>query len=164
MEIKMQEFDGYRYVEGGVCAAKGFVANGLNSGINPNKEKNDLGLVFSETPCDAAGVYTKNKVKGAPIIVTKRHLQESGGIARAVLVNSKNANTCNADGEDIAQEASAIAARELGIAANEVIIGSTGVIGQRLSIEPFKNYMKPLVAGLSADGHDDRYRAKAGGC
>lgn len=152
--MEMTQFEGYKYVDGGVCAALGFVANGLNCGINPDKNKNDLGMVYSETPCDAAGVYTKNKVKGAPIIVTKRHLQESGGIARAVLVNSKNANTCNFDGEDIAEESSKLAAKELGISANEIIVGSTGVIGQRLSIEPFKNYMKPLVEGLTRDGND----------
>ena len=68
-------FDGYKYIEGGVCAAKGFVANGLNCGINPVKEKFDLGVVYSETECNAAGVYTQNKVKGAPIIVTKKHLE-----------------------------------------------------------------------------------------
>lgn len=152
--MEMTQFEGYKYVDGGVCAALGFVANGLNCGINPDKNKNDLGMVYSETPCDAAGVYTKNKVKGAPIIVTMRHLQESGGIARAVLVNSKNANTCNFDGEDIAEESSKLAAKELGISANEIIVGSTGVIGQRLSIEPFKNYMKPLVEGLTRDGND----------
>ena len=152
--MEMTQFEGYKYVDGGVCAALGFVANGLNCGINPDKNKNDLGMVYSETPCDAAGVYTKNKVKGAPIIVTKRHLQESGGIARAVLVNSKNANTCNFDGEDIAEESSKLAAKELGISADEIIVGSTGVIGQRLSIEPFKNYMKPLVEGLTRDGND----------
>ncbi len=152
--MEMTQFEGYKYVDGGVCAALGFVANGLNCGINPDKNKNDLGMVYSKTPCDAAGVYTKNKVKGAPIIVTKRHLQESGGIARAVLVNSKNANTCNFDGEDIAEESSRLAAKELGINANEIIVGSTGVIGQRLSIEPFKNYMKPLVEGLTRDGND----------
>ena len=71
-------FDGYKYIEGGVCAAKGFVANGLNCGINPVKEKFDLGVVYSETECNAAGVYTQNKVKGAPIIVTKKHLEKSG--------------------------------------------------------------------------------------
>ena len=152
--MEMTQFEGYKYVDGGVCAALGFVANGLNCGINPDKNKNDLGMVYSETPCDAAGVYTKNKVKGAPIIVTKRHLQESGGIAKAVLVNSKNANTCNFDGEDIAEESSRLAANELGINANEIIVGSTGVIGQRLSIEPFRNYMKPLVEGLTRDGND----------
>lgn len=152
--MEMTQFEGYKYVDGGVCAALGFVANGLNCGINPDKNKNDLGMVYSKTPCDAAGVYTKNKVKGAPIIVTKRHLQESGGIAKAVLVNSKNANTCNFDGEDIAEESSRLAANELGINANEIIVGSTGVIGQRLSIEPFRNYMKPLVEGLTRDGND----------
>lgn len=152
--MEMTQFEGYKYVDGGVCAALGFVANGLNCGINPDKNKNDLGMVYSKTPCDAAGVYTKNKVKGAPIIVTKRHLQESGGIAKAVLVNSKNANTCNFDGEDIAEESSRLAANELGINANEIMVGSTGVIGQRLSIEPFRNYMKPLVEGLTRDGND----------
>ena len=152
--MEMTQFEGYKYVDGGVCAALGFVANGLNCGINPDKNKNDLGMVYSKTPCDAAGVYTKNKVKGAPIIVTKRHLQESGGIAKAVLVNSKNANTCNFDGEDIAEESSRLAANELGINANEIIVGSTGVIGQRLSIEPFRNYMTPLVEGLTRDGND----------
>lgn len=152
--MNMTQFDGYKYIDGGVCAALGFTANGLNSGINPDKNKNDLGMVFSETPCNAAGVYTKNKVKGAPIIVTKRHLEQSGGVARAVLVNSKNANTCNFDGEDIAEEASRLAAEELGIDVNEIIVGSTGVIGQRLSIEPFKEYMAPLVKGLSRDGND----------
>ena len=152
--MEMTQFEGYKYVDGGVCAALGFVANGLNCGINPDKNKNDLGMVYSKTPCDAAGVCTKNNVNGAPIIVTKRHLQESGGIARAVLVNSKNANTCNFDGEDIAEESSKLAAKELGISANEIIVGSTGVIGQRLSIEPFKNYMKPLVEGLTRDGND----------
>ena len=82
-------FDGYKYIEGGVCAAKGFVANGLNCGINPVKEKFDLGVVYSEKECNAAGVYTQNKVKGAPIIVTKKHLEKSGGKAKAVIVNSK---------------------------------------------------------------------------
>ena len=86
--MNMTEFDGFKYVDGGVCAAKGFVANGLNCGINPDKNKNDLGMVFSETPCNAAGVYTQNKVKGAPVIVTKRHLEESGGVARAVPIVS----------------------------------------------------------------------------
>ena len=85
-------------VKKGVCAAKGFVANGLNCGLNSDKNKNDLALVYSETQCQAAAVYTTNKVKGAPIQVTKAHLEASGHTAKAVIVNSKNANTCNADG------------------------------------------------------------------
>ena len=82
-------------VKKGVCAAKGFVANGLNCGLNSDKNKNDLALVYSETQCQAAAVYTTNKVKGAPIQVTKAHLEASGHTAKAVIVNSKNANTCN---------------------------------------------------------------------
>ena len=80
-------------VKKGVCAAKGFVANGLNCGLNSDKNKNDLALVYSETQCQAAAVYTTNKVKGAPIQVTKAHLEASGHTAKAVIANSKNANT-----------------------------------------------------------------------
>lgn len=157
--MKMTEFEGYQYVEGGVCAARGFVANGLNAGINPDKNKNDLGMVYSQTPCRTAAVYTQNKVKGAPILVTKKHLEESGGIAKAVLVNSKNANTCNADGEEIAQTACELAAQVLGIKPEEVVVASTGVIGQPLSIEPFQKYMQELADGLSADGNDKAVNA-----
>ena len=146
-------FDGYKYIEGGVCAAKGFVANGLNCGINPVKEKFDLGVVYSEKECNAAGVYTQNKVKGAPIIVTKKHLEKSGGRAKAVIVNSKNANTCNADGEEIAEKVSELLADAIGIKPEEVIVASTGVIGQRLSVKPFEDYMQQLVDGMTADGH-----------
>ena len=146
-------FDGYKYIEGGVCAAKGFVANGLNCGINPVKEKFDLGVVYSEKECNAAGVYTQNKVKGAPIIVTKKHLEKSGGKAKAVIVNSKNANTCNADGEEIAEKVSELLADAIGIKPEEVIVASTGVIGQRLSVKPFEDYMQQLVDGMTADGH-----------
>lgn len=135
-------------IEGGVCAAAGFRANGLNCGLNSDKNKNDLGMVVSDTICNAAAVYTTNKVKGAPILVTKRHLAESGNKAMAVIVNSKNANTCNADGEQKAEAISELAAKELGIDSNLVICASTGVIGAVLPIEPFENNMKALVEGL----------------
>ena len=95
----MKNFEGFTYIEGGVCAAKGFKANGLNCGLNPNKDKNDLCLVVSDVDCAAAAVYTQNKVKGAPILVTKENLAKTGNRAKAVIANSKNANTCNADGE-----------------------------------------------------------------
>ena len=153
-EMKLENFEGYTYVDGGVCAAQGFVANGLNAGINPDKKKNDLCLVYSKEPCSAAGVYTQNKVKGAPVIVTRENLKKSNGIARAILANSKNANTCNFDGIEIAEKACKLAADQLGIKPEEVIIGSTGVIGQRLSIQPFEEYMKPLAEGMTADGND----------
>lgn len=151
--MKMTEFEGYQYVEGGVCAARGFTANGLNAGINPDKTKNDLGMVFSQMPCETGAVYTQNKVKGAPILVTRRNLEKSGGISRAVLVNSKNANTCNADGEEIAEKSCALAAQVLGIKPEEVIVASTGVIGERLSIQPFEEHMQELAEGLSRDGN-----------
>ena len=151
--MKMQQYEGYTYVEGGVCAAKGFQANGLNCGLNAEKSKNDLALVVSDTLCNAAAVYTTNKVKGAPILVTKKHLEATGGKARAVIANSKNANTCNADGEEKAQQMAELAAKELGISADEVIVASTGVIGQILPIEPIKNHITELAAGLSYDGN-----------
>ena len=145
-------------IEGGVCAAKGFQANGLNCGLNPNKDKNDLGLVLSDVICDTAAVYTSNKVKGAPITVTKANLAASGMKSKAVIVNSKNANTCNADGVEKAQKMCQLTADELTangyvIKAEEVIVASTGVIGQILPIEPIANSMKDLVTGLSYEGN-----------
>ena len=145
-------------LDGGVCAAKGFQANGLNCGLNPNKDKNDLGLVVSDVVCDTAAVYTSNKVKGAPITVTKANLEKSGKKSKAVIVNSKNANTCNADGVDKAEKMCQLTAEELrgiGYEINdaEVIVASTGVIGQILPIEPIANSMKELVAGLSYTGN-----------
>ncbi len=149
----MKEFKGYTYIDGGVCASKGFVANGLNCGLNPDKQKNDLGAVYSETMCEAAAVYTLNKVKGAPILVTKRNLAATGGKAKAVIANSKNANTCNADGEEKAEAMCQLIAKELGIKPEEVIVASTGVIGQVLPLEPIADHVEELVKGLSADGN-----------
>ena len=146
-------------VKKGVCAAKGFVANGLNCGLNSDKNKNDLALVYSETQCQAAAVYTTNKVKGAPIQVTKAHLEASGHTAKAVIANSKNANTCNADGVEKAQRMCELAAAELSIDPNEVIVASTGVIGQVLPIEPIESHIKELAKGLSADGNDKAVNA-----
>lgn len=157
--MTMENFAGYTYVEGGVCAAQGFVANGLNCGINPDKNKNDLGMVYSETACNSAAVYTQNKVKGAPILVTKEHLEQTNGVARAVIVNSKNANTCNANGIEVAEKVCELTAKELGINADEVIVASTGVIGQPLAVEPFAEGMPALVKGLSKEGHIEAAKA-----
>ena len=146
-----------KYTNGGVCAAKGFKASGVYCGIkksNSSAHKNDLGMIVSDVPCAAAAVYTTNKVKGAPIIVTKKNLEKSGGIARAVIVNSKNANTCNADGEEKAEKMCNLAANALGIKSEEVIVASTGVIGQILPIEPIEAGIKPLVNGLSYTGNE----------
>lgn len=140
---------GFKKIDGGVCAAKGFLANGLNCGLNSNKDKNDLCLVFSEALCNAAAVYTQNKVKGAPITVTKKHLEKSGGKAQAVIANSKNANTCNADGVEKAERMCRLAASVLNIEPEKVIVASTGVIGKVLPIEPIENSIGSLAKGLS---------------
>ena len=149
----MEKFEGYEYISGGVCAAAGFHANGINCGLNRDKNKNDIALLVSDVICNTAAVYTKNKVKGAPILVTRKHLETTGGKAKAVIANSKNANTCNADGEEKAQKMADLAAKELGISPNEVVVASTGVIGQILPIEPIEENMGKLANGLSYDGN-----------
>ena len=141
-------------IDGGVCDAKGFKASGVYCAIkeNPTK-KNDIALIVSDVMCNAAGVYTSNKVKGAPVVVTKKNLEKSGGKAKAVIVNSKNANTCNADGEEKAEKMCSLAADALGIKPEEVIVASTGVIGQVLPIEPIVKAVPQLVEKLSYTGN-----------
>ncbi len=141
-----------KMISGGVCAAKGFTASGVHCGIRKNRTKNDLALIFSEVPASAAAVYTTNLVKGAPLEVTKKHLALSGGKAQAVICNSGNANTCNANGIEIAEQMSGLAAQALGISPEKVIVASTGVIGQPLDIAPIAAGMPALAAGLSAGG------------
>lgn len=144
----------FKIIDGGVCAAKGFKASGVYCAIkeNPTK-KNDIALIVSDVMCNAAGVYTSNKVKGAPVVVTKKNLEKSGGKAKAVIVNSKNANTCNADGEEKAEKMCSLAADALGIKPEEVIVASTGVIGQVLPIEPIVKAVPQLVEKLSYSGN-----------
>lgn len=151
--VSFEQAEGYRYIGGGVCAAKGYRANGLNCGLNPVREKNDLALLAGEVPCTAAAVYTTNKVKGAPILVCREHLKKTGNRARAVIVNSKNANTCNADGVEKAEKMCALAAQALGITPEEVLVASTGVIGEILPIEPIERHIGALAAGLSDRGN-----------
>ena len=150
-------------INGGVCAPKGFKASGIYCGIkkpkidnqNPNKpHKNDLGMIFSDVLCNTAAVYTTNKVKGAPILVTKSNLEKTNGKSRAVIVNSKNANTCNADGVEKATKMCVLAAKELGVAPEEVIVASTGVIGLVLPIEPIEKGIGELVEKLSYGGNE----------
>ena len=146
-----------KQINGGICAPLGFTAAGIHCGIKPNNPKKDLALIYSRVPCKAAAVYTTNKVKGAPIAVTKAHLKN--GHAQAVIVNSGNANTCNADGVQKAEEMCTLAAHALGIAADDVIVASTGVIGQPLPIEPIASHMEELAGALSADGSLDAAQA-----
>jgi glutamate N-acetyltransferase/amino-acid N-acetyltransferase len=140
-------------IDGGVCAAKGFTANGVHCGIRKNKTKKDLSLIFSAVPASCAAVYTTNLVKGAPLAVTKKHIAD--GTAQAVICNSGNANTCNANGAQIAEQMSRLAADALGIRAEDVVVASTGVIGQPLDVEPIAAGMSALVQGLNANGSGD---------
>ena len=144
-------------ISGGVCAAKGFRAAGVHCGIRKSRTKKDLALIVSSVPASAAAVYTTNLVKGAPLTVTRQHLAD--GTARAVICNSGNANTCNADGPEIAEKMSALAADALGIEAQDVIVASTGVIGQPLSLEPIEAGIGPLAAALSETGSGDACEA-----
>ena len=139
-----------KLITGGVCAAKGFKANGLHCGIRKNHSKKDLALIVSDVPAAAAAVYTTNLVKGAPLTVTKNNI--SNGIAQAVICNSGNANTCNWNGIQIAEDMCALVEKSTGIAASDVVVASTGVIGQVLDITPIASHMDALVAGLSYEG------------
>ena len=139
-----------KIISGGVCAAKGFKANGIHCGIRKNRTKRDLALIVSDVRATAAAVYTTNLVKGAPLTVTKNHIAD--GFAQAVICNSGNANTCNANGIEIAERMSDLVAKELSIAATDVVVASTGVIGQPLNIEPIANGLPALAAGLSENG------------
>ncbi|MGN0523815.1 MAG: bifunctional glutamate N-acetyltransferase/amino-acid acetyltransferase ArgJ [Eubacterium sp.] len=150
----------YQLIEGGICAPKGFKASGTYCGIKKSagdetnaKHKNDICLYVSDVECNAAAVYTQNKVKGAPILVTKANLEKSGNKAIAVIANSKNANTCNADGIDKANRMCELVAKELNIPQEQVIVASTGVIGQVLPIEPIEKAVPILAKGLCYNKH-----------
>lgn len=138
---------------GGVCAPKGFKASGVHCGIRKNKTKKDLALIVADNLCSAAAVYTTNKVYGAPITVTREHLQN--GKAQVVICNSGNANTCNADGVQKAKMMADLVEKHTGICSGDVIVASTGVIGQVLPIEPIADGMQQLADELSYNGSDD---------
>lgn len=167
--MELKKVNDVTFIDGGVCASKGFKANGIQCGLAhkpltnteknsdvannalPAKKKNDLALIVADKECTAAAVYTTNKVKGAPILVTKEHIKN--GIAKAVIVNSVNANTCNADGVQKAEKMCSLVADETGLNVDDIIVASTGVIGQILPIEPIANGMKELISGLTYDGN-----------
>ena len=139
-----------KVISGGVTAAKGFTAGGVHCGIRKSRTKRDLGLIYSEVPAQAAAVYTTNLVKGAPLLVTKAHLAD--GVAQACIINSGNANTCNANGAEIAEKTSELLASALKIKKEDVVVASTGVIGQPMEIAPFEKGIPALVKDLSKDG------------
>ena len=143
-------------ISGGICAAKGFSANGICCGIKKNSTKADLALIYSQKKAAAAAVYTTNLVYGAPITVTRNNIAD--GYAQAVICNSGNANTCNANGIEIVEQMCSLAAAELNIDAKDVIVASTGVIGCPLNIDPIASGMGKLAAGLG-DHSDSASRA-----
>ncbi|MGN1339736.1 MAG: bifunctional glutamate N-acetyltransferase/amino-acid acetyltransferase ArgJ [Oscillospiraceae bacterium] len=154
----MVKFEGYEFVDGGVCAAEGFTAAGVIAGIKAgNTTKRDLALIYCAERCKTAALYTTNKVKGAPIYVTKNHLKD--GYAQAVIVNSGNANTCNENGIEIAEQMCSITAEALDIDENDVLVASTGVIGQPLNIKPIKARIPTLVKELSPKKSGDACEA-----
>ncbi len=154
----MVKFKGYEFAEGGVCAAEGFTAGGVIAGIKAgNTTKRDLAMIYCAERCKTAALFTTNKVKGAPIIVSKEHLKD--GYAQAVIVNSGNANTCNPDGVEIAEEMCKLTAEALEVNVNDVIIGSTGVIGQKLDIEVIKDKIPALAKSLSTKNSGDAVEA-----
>ena len=144
-------------LSGGVCAPLGFRAGGVHCGLAKKAGKKDLALIVSEAPCTAAATYTKNKVKAAPLLVTKSHLQN--GSARAILCNSGNANACNADGLAVAKEMCAATAEALGLSPEDVLVASTGVIGQPLPVEKVRSSLPRLAESLSGDGSPDAAHA-----
>ena len=146
-----------KQISGSVCAASGFQASGVHCGIRKSRTKKDLALIYSTVPAHAAAVYTTNLVKGAPLTVTKAHIAD--GLAQAVICNSGNANTCNADGIEIAEKMSALLADALPVRAEDVVVASTGVIGQPLNIDPIAAGIAPLTAALSPDGSADACEA-----
>lgn len=146
-----------KQINGGVCAAIGFKASGIHAGIRKNKDKKDLALIVSEKIASAASTYTQNLVKGAPIHVTKANI--SDGYAQAIICNSGNANTCNANGIEIAEGMCALVEKHTGIKKTDVIVASTGVIGQPLDLTPMVNGMEELTKALSHDGSNDAAEA-----
>lgn len=133
-------------INGGVCAAKGFMANGVHCGIRKNKSKKDLALIYSSAVANAAAVYTTNLVKAAPLVVTKENLTD--GKAQAIICNSGNANACTTNGMDVAAEMCKLVAEQLNISTRDVVVASTGVIGQELPIDPIANSLPALAQGL----------------
>ena len=142
-----------KYIDGGVTAASGFKASGIHCGIRKNQTKKDLAMIVSDTKCTAAAVYTQNKVYGAPITVTRNNIAD--GYAQAVICNSGNANTCNADGVEKAEIMCDIASKALGVDKADVIVASTGVIGMTLDVTPIAEGAPALASQMSETGGHD---------
>ena len=142
-----------KFIEGGVCAAKGFTASGIHCGIRKSRTKRDIALIYSEKVASCAALYTSNLVKGAPLAVTKKNIAD--GKAQAIICNSGNANTCNADGVEVAEKTAEALGSALGIKSSDVVVASTGVIGLPLDVQTIISGIPQLIAELSKDGCDN---------
>ncbi|HPZ00015.1 MAG TPA: bifunctional ornithine acetyltransferase/N-acetylglutamate synthase, partial [Clostridiales bacterium] len=143
-----------KQVEGGICAPKGFLAAGVHAGIKPtsNPTRKDLGLIYSDTLCSAAGMFTTNRVKAAPVLLDQEQLKD--GVAQAVIVNSYIANACAPEGKETAERERRLLSEALGLKQKDVLVSSTGVIGVRLNVEAIEAALPELIAGLRRDGSD----------
>ena len=140
------------FIDGGVCAAQGFTANGVLAKIKASRTKNDLALILSERPCSAAGVFTQNRVKAESVKLTKKNI--ANGRIQAVIANSGNANCCTGEqGAKVAFRMAELAAQATGVSADDVVVCSTGVIGAQLPVEKIEAKMTELAKGLSKDGN-----------
>ncbi len=144
-----------KIIEGGVCAPKGFKAGSIHCGIKEGRDNDDTAIIYSEYECTAAAVYTMNRVKAAPLYVTMEHLED--GIAQAVIANAGNANACAPDGMDNARRMASAAAKLLSLDEKDVVVASTGVIGQRLNIESIEEKLPGIQ--LSEDASESACRA-----
>jgi glutamate N-acetyltransferase/amino-acid N-acetyltransferase len=135
----------------GVTVAKGFRAAGISAGIKANRNL-DLALLVSDTPATAAAVFTTNLAQAAPVLVSLEHLKRSGGVARAIVVNSGCANACTGDeGMQVAHDMAAEAARLVSCPVEQVLIASTGVIGVALPIDKVRAGLPEAARALAAD-------------
>ncbi len=144
-----------KLISGGVTAAKGFRAAGVHAGVKAGSsaDKNDLAMILCDTEASAAGVYTMNRVKAAPIYVTMEHLEN--GSARGIIANSGNANACAPLGHENAVKMCEAAASATGLRPEDFIVCSTGVIGQTLNVSVIESACPTLASLLSRDGSGD---------
>lgn len=147
----------YKFLKKSVTSPIGFSAYGVHAGIRKNKNKLDLGVIYSVVPCNCSAVYTQNKVFGAPLAVTREHIANCK--IQAVICNSGNANTCNPDGVKVAKQMCSLLSKELNIDEKTIAIASTGVIGQRLDINPIKKGILNAKEKLSVDGGNNFSKA-----
>ena len=143
-----------QFIDGGVTSPLGFTANGMLCGIKAGRTKNDTALIYSEKLCNAAGVFTQNRVKAECVKLTKKNIAD--GKAQAVIANSGNANACTGDQgmKNALREAEAVS-KALNVKKEDVIVCSTGVIGQQLPVEVIENNVQKLASGLSKKGHEE---------